>query len=94
MFGADWADLAKRIVAQFRVTYDLWADDPAFVSLRQRLHEACPEFAQWWKHHEVKGSIGGTKIVRHPTKGTQEFVHASFQANDDPNLRLVIYSRA
>ena len=29
-------DEAKRMVAQFRVTYDVWAGDPAFVGKRMR----------------------------------------------------------
>src|SRR5258706_11061081 len=30
LFGAAWADEAKRMVALFRATHDLWAEDPAF----------------------------------------------------------------
>ena len=37
LFGATWEDEAKRIVAQFRATHDLWAGDPAFRDLLQRL---------------------------------------------------------
>ena len=33
LFGATWADEAKRMVAQFRATHDLWAGDPAFIEL-------------------------------------------------------------
>ena len=51
LFGSAWTDEAKRMVAQFRTTHDLWADDPAFVSLLRRLREGCPEFAGWWKAH-------------------------------------------
>ncbi len=44
LFGPGWADEAERMVAQFRATHDLWADDPAFVALQRRLREGCPEF--------------------------------------------------
>ena len=37
LFGASWADEARRIVAQFRATHDLWAGDPAFHDLLARL---------------------------------------------------------
>jgi transcriptional regulator with XRE-family HTH domain len=93
-FGVSWADEARRIVARFRVSHDLWAGDPAFVALRQRLRDGCPEFARWWKAHDVHGSAAGTKLLKHPKKGLLRFAHASFQANDDPNLRLVIYTPA
>jgi hypothetical protein len=30
--------------------------------------------------------------MNHPTKGVLRFEHTSFQANDDPALKLVIYT--
>jgi transcriptional regulator with XRE-family HTH domain len=92
LFGASWADEAKRVVGQFRATHDLWAGDPAFAVLLQRLREGCPEFAGWWKAHDVRGAAAGVKQMAHPRKGTLRFSHASFQANDDPGLKLVIYT--
>jgi len=91
-FGAQWADQARRIVAQFRATHDLWADDPAFRELLDRLRRDCPEFPGWWKAHDIKGSAAGQKLIRHPKKGELRLEHASFQANDDPALRLIIYT--
>ena len=91
-FGASWAEQARRIVAQFRATHDLWAGDPAFRDLLERLRRDCPEFTGWWKAHDIKGSAAGQKVIRHPKKGALRFEHASFQANDDPALRLIIYT--
>jgi transcriptional regulator with XRE-family HTH domain len=91
-FGAAWADEAKRIVAQFRATHDLWADDPAFRDLLQKLRKGCPEFSVWWKTHDIRGTAAGIKQLYHSKKGTQSFEHASFQSNDDPSLRIVIYT--
>jgi hypothetical protein len=93
-FGAGWAEQARRVVAQFRTTYDLFADDPAFVSLLARLRAGCPELAGWWKGHDVRGSAAGTKRMHHPKKGFIDYAHASFQSNDDPRLRLVVYTPA
>ena len=92
LFGAGWADEAKRMVAQFRATHDLWAGDPAFLELLERLRQGCPEFAAWWDAHDIKGVAGGLKLLTHPRKGLLRFEHASFQANDDPALKLVIYT--
>jgi transcriptional regulator with XRE-family HTH domain len=91
-FGAAWADEAKRIVAQFRATHDLWADDPAFRDLLQKLRKGCPEFSVWWKTHDIRGTAAGIKQLYHSKKGTRSFEHASFQSNDDPSLRVVIYT--
>jgi transcriptional regulator with XRE-family HTH domain len=92
LFGPGWADEAQRMVAQFRATHDLWAGDPAFVALLRRLREGCPEFDAWWERHDVGRPSSGRKTLHHPTKGVITFEHTSFQANDDPNLKLVIYT--
>jgi PAS domain-containing protein len=91
-YGAGWADVAKRMVAMFRATHDVWAGDPAFAELLTRLREGSPEFVKWWGAHEVHGTLSGRKTLTHPTKGVLHFEHASFQANDDPALKLVIYT--
>jgi transcriptional regulator with XRE-family HTH domain len=91
-FGASWEDEAKRMVAQFRATHDLWADDPAFVALLGRLRGGCPEFAGWWKAHDIRGIAAGQKTLRSRRKGVRRFEYATFQANDDPALKLAIYT--
>ncbi|RXT51411.1 hypothetical protein B5V03_05425 [Bradyrhizobium betae] len=42
-----------------------------------------------------RGRAGATpnKTMSHPTLGVLHFEHTSFQANDDPALKLVIYTR-
>ena len=94
LFGAGWADEARRMVAQFRATHDLWADDPAFLDLLARLRKGCPEFAEWWEAHDIRGVAGGQKLLNHAKRGALRFDYASFQANDDPALKLVIYTPA
>lgn len=92
LFGDAWADEAKRMVAQFRATYDLWAGDPAFTDLVERLRHGSPAFAAWWEAHDIRGNVAGQKLLRHPKHGTMRFEYATFQANDDPALKLVIYT--
>jgi transcriptional regulator with XRE-family HTH domain len=92
MFGAAWADAARRVVAQFRATHDLWAGDPAFRDLLERLRQGCPEFQGWWEAHDIRDTAGGQKRMHHPKKGALRFEHASFKSNDDPALTLIIYS--
>jgi transcriptional regulator with XRE-family HTH domain len=92
LFGPGWADEAQRMLAQFRATHDLSAGDPAFVALLRRLREGCPEFDAWWERHDVRGPASGRKTLHHPKKGILVFEHTSFQANDDPSLKLVIYT--
>ena len=70
------------------------ADDPAFVSLLQGLREGCPEFEGWWERHDLRRPSSGRKTLHHPARGVIAFDHISFQANDEPGLKLVIYTPA
>jgi hypothetical protein len=92
LFGANWAWEARRMVAQFRVSHDLWAGDTAFLELHERLREGCPEFISWWNTHDVRAIVAGRKLLNHRTKGRLRVEYATFQANDDAALKLVIYT--
>lgn len=94
LFGATWADEARRMVAQFRATHDLWAGDPAFLDLLGRLRQGSPEFPAWWEKHDIRAGGAGQKLLNHPERGLLRFEYATFQANDDPALRLAIYTPA
>jgi PAS domain-containing protein len=94
LFGATWAEEAKRMVAEFRATHDLWAGDPAFLELLERLRQGCSEFAIWWEAHDIRGVAAGRKLLRHPKLGLPSYEYATFQANDDPALKLAIYTPA
>ncbi|UFZ06020.1 helix-turn-helix transcriptional regulator [Bradyrhizobium ontarionense] len=91
LFGPQWKEQARRMVAQFRVTHDLWAGDPAFVDLLARLRRGSREFRQWWAVHDIAGLAAGEKLLDHPKKGRLTLKYATFQANDDPALKLAIY---
>lgn len=94
LFGASWANEARRMVAQFRATHDLWAGEPAFLALIERLRAGCPEFAGWWDAHDLREMVSGAKSISHPRKGALNLQYVSLQPADDPGLRLVIYSPA
>ena len=89
LFGAGWEREARRVLASFRTTHDLFAEDPAFANLLERLH-ASPEFARGWKAHDVRIPRAGVKTFHHPKLGTLKYEHTSYQSYDDPALRLVL----
>ena len=93
LLGGNWGDEARRMVALFRATHDLWAADPAFVDLVARLRAGCEEFDAWWAAHDVGAATSGTKTFYHSTQDPLHFDYATFQANDDPRLKLAVYLR-
>lgn len=92
LFGAGWTEEARRMVAQFRTTHDLWAGDPAFVALLERLRAGSGEFSAWWDTHDVRSTASGEKLLYQQDRSTRRFAYATFQANDDPSLKLAIYT--
>jgi hypothetical protein len=92
LFGPNWADEARRMIALFRATHDHHASDPAFVALVERLRSGNPQFAKWWNAHDVRSGASGQKVLTHPKRGVMRFEYATFQANDDPALKLAIYT--
>jgi transcriptional regulator with XRE-family HTH domain len=93
-FGPGWAGEAQRMVAQFRATHDLWARDPAFAALMTRLRDGSPEFATWWTSHDIGRSQAGHKVFYYLDRDPLRFEYVTFQANDDPALKLSIYTPA
>jgi transcriptional regulator with XRE-family HTH domain len=91
LFGTDWAKEAKRMVSLFRVAHDLWASDAAFAEMVERFRTGCPEFNSWWQSHDIGAPVSGIKLLHHPVRGKTYFEYATFQANDDPRLKLAIY---
>jgi len=91
LFGDGWPNVARAMLAQFRATHDLWAGDPLFAELVDRLRQTSAVFAKWWPDHDIRAPLAGRKTLHHPTQGLLRFDHASFQANDNPALKLVIY---
>ncbi|USU21403.1 helix-turn-helix transcriptional regulator [Paraburkholderia fungorum] len=93
LFAESWSDEARRMIALFRVSHDLYAGDPAFVALVERLRANSGEFAQWWGTHDVRSGVSGQKVFVHAQHATQRYEYATFQSNDDPALKLAIYTR-
>lgn len=92
LFAERWADEARRMIALFRTNHDLHAGDPAFMALVERLCASSDEFAQWWGAHDVRSGASGQKVLVHAQRGMQRYEYATFQANDDPALKLAIYT--
>jgi hypothetical protein len=92
LFGPGWSDEAKRVVAQPRSTHDLWATISRSANFCNGSARGCPEFSGWWKAHDIRGTATCEKRLHHPKLGVLLFEHASFQSNDDPSLRLIVYT--
>lgn len=94
LFGDSWAQEAQRMIALFRTTYDQHSADPLFNDIVSALDAASAEFREWWSSYRVAIPSSGEKTLQSGDRKGTPFVYATFQANDDPALKLALYSRA
>jgi transcriptional regulator with XRE-family HTH domain len=89
----EWEREARSLLESFRATFDFWSDAPEFVALVEELKSLSPEFRRWWKEHGVRLQPSGEKLMRRPGLGLVKMSYATFQCNDNPDLRLVAYGK-
>jgi transcriptional regulator with XRE-family HTH domain len=87
----DWEVHARRMVAQFRSNVARYAEEPRFAELVSALRRGSPAFNTWWTDHHIELRGPGTVVVRHPKTGELRAEFATFQADDMPGARLVMY---
>lgn len=51
-----------------------------------------PEFVTWREAHDVRRSTAGRKVLCYPDRAPLAFEYTTFRANDDPALKLAIYT--
>jgi transcriptional regulator with XRE-family HTH domain len=86
-----WEDEARTALEDFRLTYDFWSHSPEFNALVDDLLLASREFARWWKAHQIRPKPSGRKLMTHPIHGRVTVLYSTFQSNDNPDLRLILY---
>ena len=91
LFGAGWAEEARRMLSLFRATHDLWPGDPSFDGILERLRAGCTEFEPWWADHDVAMPRSGSKRLHLRSGDAVLYEYSTFQANDDPALKLALY---
>ena len=91
LFDGAWETTARRMVALFRKTYDLWATDKSFRTLATALLDNSADFARWWRAHDIERGDTSTKTIHHEGSA-KSYICGTLQIADNPALRLAIYS--
>jgi transcriptional regulator with XRE-family HTH domain len=89
----NWESDARAMLETFRATYDFWAHAPEFIALKDELCSRSTEFRKWWKAHQIRAKHSGEKVLKHRKLGEMRLRYSTFQSNDNPDLRLVLFSR-
>jgi len=87
-----WEQVAQQVLAKFRISYGLYAGDPLLGELVEDLQRESEEFRLWWPRHMVQEGPSGVKLMEHPLVGRLSLEHHSFQVNEAPTQRVVVYT--
>jgi transcriptional regulator with XRE-family HTH domain len=89
-FVVDWELRARRLLAQFRVDYGKYIEDPKMLDLVRELSEESDLFQRIWREQKVLFWDGNEKSYNHPHRGLLKFFQTTFLAAADPALKLII----
>ncbi|ASG21097.1 helix-turn-helix transcriptional regulator [Nitrospirillum viridazoti] len=85
----DWAERARRVVAEFRVDYSHHLNDPGMRALVTDLSQRSPLFADLWHAHTVTARAGGERAFEHPTDGPLRYEQLTFALAGQTDVKLV-----
>lgn len=86
----DWEPRAYRLLAQFRLDFGKYIDDPKMSDLVRKLSEESDLFQRLWQEQRVLSSDGIEKSYNHPQRGLLKFHQTTFVAAADSALKLII----
>jgi transcriptional regulator with XRE-family HTH domain len=90
---ADHDEEMIRLVAQFRVHWTDWPDDPGLAMLVESLAASSPQFAALWAAEDVAPFVTTRRVFDHPEAGKLEFDHHRLAALDQPGVQVVVYTQ-
>lgn len=88
----EWEELARIALAQFRVAYGRFIDDPWWAALIAELSRVSPQFRELWIRHDVRSGPEGRKVMQHPLVGELTFDFFPLQTVDSSDLRLMMFT--
>ncbi|MFC7094556.1 helix-turn-helix transcriptional regulator [Jeongeupia naejangsanensis] len=86
----DWEVRARRLAAEFRADTRASVDDADLIELVSQLSQASPDFAEYWRRHDVLERQGGERAFAHAVDGLLVYHQLSFKLVDHEALKLVL----
>ena len=90
--SAEWQELARVCLAQFRAGYGRFINDPWWAKEIAELNRISPAFRELWARHDVHNVSEERKTMHHPLAGELAFDILWLQTVDSGDLRLLIYT--
>lgn len=90
VFVDNWEVRARRLAAEFRADCRSRLDEPGVQQLVKELEQSSPEFARFWKQHDVLERQGGQRTFNHPKHGLIRFQQVTLKPVEQDQLKLVL----
>lgn len=87
----NWEVNARKMISDFRLSVSDSLDQPWVSEVVESLRAKSPEFAAFWREHDVTES-GATLVEVQTENGIVKYERSMLRAAEDPRLKLVLYS--
>ncbi len=85
-----WEPAARAVLSQFRAAAGQRSDDPRFAEIQTALHEASPEFREWWAEYPIRSFRPATIGIDHPQAGRIALEMFQVRLVEHPDLIMVL----
>ncbi|MGJ7914067.1 hypothetical protein ACI48D_01120 [Massilia sp. LXY-6] len=89
-FITDWAERARRLVAEFRAECGKGMDEPPINDMVTMLRTQSSDFLHLWNAQEVMTREGGVRTFSHPVAGQLMFEQMALQLQGHPDLKPTV----
>jgi transcriptional regulator with XRE-family HTH domain len=90
VFIVDWAERARRLVAEYRADTAGGGDDPVSTAVTRELCAASPAFESAWRSQQVLAREGGLRSFHHPRLGLCTYEQYTLRVAQYPQLKLTV----
>ncbi len=87
----NWDVNARKMISDFRLSVSDSLDQPWVTQIVDELRTKSPEFAAFWREHDVTESVA-TLVEIQTDNGIVKYERAMLRAAEDPRLKLVLYT--
>lgn len=89
----NWETLARKMISDFRLSVSDSLDQPWISEIVDDLRAKSPEFAAFWREHDVTDAAA-TLVEVQTENGVVKYERAMLRSAEDPRLKLVLYTVA
>jgi transcriptional regulator with XRE-family HTH domain len=90
---SSWESNARRLIAEFRASLSESLDNPWVLEMVNLLKAESPEFAQWWREHDVRDNNPTMVEVQNPETGVvHRYERSILRPLENERMRILLFT--